>query len=45
MLMFLGFFYETNRKKREEAIFVKVIKQLPPDNNRFYVKQHTKRYM
>ena len=33
---------ETNRKKGEEAIFDKIIRQFPPDNDRFYIEHYKK---
>ena len=33
---------ETDRKKREEAIFDKIIRQLPPNNDRFYIEYDKK---
>ena len=34
---------ETDRKKREEAIFDKIIRQLPPNNDRFYIEYDKKK--
>ena len=33
---------ETNKIRRKEAIFDKIIKQLPPNNDRYYVKHNKK---
>ena len=33
---------ETNRKEREKAIFDKIIRQLSPDKDRFYIEHDKK---